>query len=896
MGINTLMKSALAVALLAMAGNTGVIQAQTQLPAYSAGLVANVGSTLTLEGPGACETSVPMHYRSGAKAISSDKWLTAVLHDGELTLTATSNSDAAERYATVSLTNVSGQTIQVKVVQPGRSFDPNTDTGMTFAKPTSAKDNNHNGSEDISKTLDGDVTTLYHCNYNGFAHNAANCPVLTYEFANGTTLEAIRYTPRQSGNNGHFGEVDILVKTGSDYELALTHDFGMVGNIATVDLPASYAGQTIYGVQFKVRTGRNDNGDGATKCFASCAEMEFIVYKQAPEHVADMNLFSDAICSSLKPGVTAAQVEGMSNPTLKMLAQDMLSGNYDAKGRISTHEPLMHTADLSALWNAPGKQYDRLQGVTGVIITPGTSVFMVDGIPSHIGSVELKIYGWDSGEGNEPREAYYKLTNGLNVIKHNQNWEGLAYVTNFDTKGLADGTASDIKVHVLYGKVNGVVSHDYTNEEIAQILANAKYACIDCVGKRVHSVWEVAALRQYAADEWIRYLNSLDVLIFWEHRTLGLEKYNRVPTNKTFAYVNHTYYMFQGNLGVSFKENTQYRVCSPQNIMHNDDDVVWGLSHEWGHQHQMHPYMTWGAMAEVTNNLFSYTNIMKMGYYRSAKINEWPGARETFIKDKTFGTTKRVSTARNKGYQMRSRYSWNPDFAALMEQNKDSVIPSVKANKLRAVHHSENGVGQALCPFIMLSNYALLKLNLPDFLPDLHEAMRQNDLENGSTVEKQSGLDKYELLARAQNYNKNNAIAQYRAAYPTSVWTTGEYITEQHCGSFYENSIPFVLNFVVKTSRLTGYNLFPYFEQWGYLRVLGLYYGDYGDTFTLFTQAAYDEFKADMDAMVASGELKAMPEGMVEEISNTRDLNLAGDLMYQTPDLPNDRPVSANDY
>ena len=36
----------------------------------------------------------------------------------------------------------------------------------------------------------------------------------------------------------------------------------------------------------------------------------------------------------------------------------------------------------------------------------------------------------------------------------------------------------------------------------------------------------------------------------------------------------------------------------------------------------------------------------------------------------------------------------------------------------------------------------------------------------------------------------------------------------------------------------------------------------------IITPEMYEEFKADMDALVESGEIKAMPDGMVEDISN----------------------------
>ena len=44
---------------------------------------------------------------------------------------------------------------------------------------------------------------------------------------------------------------------------------------------------------------------------------------------------------------------------------------------------------------------------------------------------------------------------------------------------------------------------------------------------------------------------------------------------------------------------------------------------------------------------------------------------------------------------------------------------------------------------------------------------------------------------------------------------------------------------------------------------------------------------ADMDALVLSGELKEMPEGMVEDISNMRDLNTPSNKWFPTPKIPN---------
>lgn len=121
-----------------------------------------------------------------------------------------------------------------------------------------------------------------------------------------------------------------------------------------------------------------------------------------------------------------------------------------------------------------------------------------------------------------------------------------------------------------------------------------------------------------------QFMNVLDSLVVWEHEILGLHKYKHNVQNRTAAYVNFTYYMFQGGRGVSFHVDQEPRVMNCYNLIHSDNDAIWGLSHEWGHLHQMTPYFNWAGMGEVTNNMKSYYNIMRMGFRQSDKINAWP--------------------------------------------------------------------------------------------------------------------------------------------------------------------------------------------------------------------------------------------------------------------------------
>lgn len=622
------------------------------------------------------------------------------------------------------------------------------------------------------------------------------------------------------------------------------------------------------------------------------------------------SLFTDQSLSTLKEGVTQDMINSkISNEYYRGLATKILNNAYDETCRVQTYTAKLNPTVQSALWNAPGKLYDQRQGVTGINITKGKQVVAVSGLPDGQ-TVPITITAWyvgkDGGnfDGGDPQSFTYNVKNGLNTIDYTYDYDGLAYVCYY-----ADANPElqpAIKVHFIDGQINGYLSPDKTNEEMYELTGKAVNVCMDVLGKKVHSVWTSKGLHDYCRatkkdpknnkEERVlgyrQYMNVLDSLIQWEHDLLGFTKYNSLPDNRTMAYTNYTYYMFQGGFGVSFHHNQEPRVLDCNTLVYNDDDAIWGLSHEWGHQHQMHPYFCWGGMGEVTNNMNSYYNIMKMGYHSSEKINNWVPARRHFvdadytdIETATSGQRgSRYSGKRHLAYEKRSAQP-NAALRAFCETMKDSIVADYSKTPGKALHNVEVGVGEVLCPFVMLYNYFTTH-GKPDFAPDWYEALRQTDNENGSVVEKQDGLDKYEALASAQNNNKNGKYAVFAAKYPNSCWITKGYITKSSNPA--GNTMPFVLNYIRKVSRISGYNLLPYFERWGFLRTIAIYIGDYGNYFSVFTPEMYEEFKNDMDALVADGTLKAMPEGMVEDISNSPDLYNSGYKNFgTTPVFPN---------
>ena len=155
--------------------------------------------------------------------------------------------------------------------------------------------------------------------------------------------------------------------------------------------------------------------------------------------------------------------------------------------------------------------------------------------------------------------------------------------------------------------------------------------------------------------------------------------------------------------------------------------------------------------------------------------------------------------------------------------------------------------------------------------------MRQTDDPNGSVIEPgKTEVDKYELLASAQNGNKNGKYDEFVKDYPNSCWVTKGYIRKG--ATWTENSVPFIFNYIRKASRISGYNLFDYFDKFGFLRTIIMTIGDYGDKDYVMMEDMKAEFKKDMEALG----LKKIDEAMMEKIAHS-DLPI-----YETPDIPNE--------
>lgn len=840
--------------------------------------------------------------------VSSDaEWATVLQRGTTVYVHVAQNFLDTERTASILFSNEEIGMNQVMTVTQSRDESVEDAPMDIHIIPKSATASSYQGGEGIERTYDGNTSTLWHSSYGGGV--GPKSPVtVTYNF-DATSIDCINYIPRQDGNsNGCFGQTEVLLKHKGESTFTSfgKFDWEMSNNVRTVVL-SEESKKDIVAVQFIVSTG----GGG----FAACAEMQFIRYNHSAEE--EYAIFGDDVFSTLREGVTKADIDALTNPFIKSLANQLFSGTYSKEYRVADYECYLPVFTLASMWNCPGKYYDQRPGVTGINITKGKQAVVVSGIPEGK-NVQLVCTAWyegrdgDSFDGGNPVHFTYAIHNGLNVIDYTFDYDALAYICYYDDDA---ENMPDITVHFVNGQVNGYLSIDKTNKEMQEICKNAKNICMDVVGKKVHSVWTSDGLAKYcfASDGrslgYRQYINLLDSLIAWEHRALGLEKYNRIPRNRTFAYTNYTYYMFQGGLGVSFHHNQESRVLNCKTLMTRDSDAIWGLSHEWGHQHQMQPSLSWAGLSEVSNNIFSYYNVMHMGY--TYDRGSWDGARRTFYECKMptswgdYGVTvkngKPYSRLRSKMYQYvngdSNAYRYSPKLRAACLAEADSLIYDYSENPERYVSYYDAGVGDMMASLVLIDNYAQIYLEkdgkkYTDFYPDLFESLRQEyDLPGGSTIEKQDGFDKYELILAAQDSNKNGLYSKLKELFPESIWAKEDegynYLNKGNV-NWLDNSAPAAMNYVRKASRLYGYNLFELFDRWGWFRVGAYYIGDYGYKNFIFTKEMRDEFIADMKALEDNGTIKPLPEQMLKDIFYCRHFNeSATDRLIPTPTIPN---------
>lgn len=431
-------------------------------------------------------------------------------------------------------------------------------------------------------------------------------------------------------------------------------------------------------------------------CAASCTQKEMTPLEK------DLHVFSDPLATKLKFWTSQSKIDGMQNADLKAAATALRQKQYSTDYRVADYKAHLKPNLLGRQLHI-GSGYSKYEGITGVLLQKGERIVLAEGIPEGQ-KVNIIVPDWErrAPEGINPskdpngwgiHKKVYPLVNGANLIEVEK--DGLAYVDYYTE---TPETSPAIRVHFVNAPVNGYfdVTRN-TNADWDTLLAHTVYPVMDGKGRHAQIAYPVEACKKYAAGKGVELLTNYDSMVSLQHKFIGLQKYNKVPDNRILARVNYNYYMFRDGDGVAYMGtnpgNAMGMVVKPESVIKGDP--CWGFNHEVGHVHQLRPYLNWGGLGEVSNNIV------------------------TLYVTTHFGNKSRLSA--QKSY----------------EKARKNIID-------KKISYLEDGdVFNRLVPFWQLHLY-FSQNGQPDFYPDLHEALR-NNAENMKGINPRRDVAAYQL-------------------------------------------------------------------------------------------------------------------------------------------------------
>ncbi len=600
-------------------------------------------------------TTVAVAANCNYTATPNDAWLTTRRMDnGNTAIFAQSNYNMASRQGTITFKSEDGTVVRkLTVTQTG--FDA-SDRSIPIASGTAS---NYQSGEGIERSFDGDYATLYHSNYS----SQNTFPItLTYTLKEVSHVDYAVYTPRQDGNvNGNFQEVTVSYQVGNKWTTLATLNFE--GSSAASRIPFGDNGvDDVKAVRFVVKSGTNG--------FASCSEMEFYTKNNFMEELLH-TYFTDNLCTQLREGVTAQEIEQIPVAEIRNMAKAMLAGTYSTEFRIGEFTAFRPLSDLQGeLKNS--YLYNNHENPTGITFDEDESVIvMVEGIGEQSVALQVRNFG-----PTVFASSTYALQNGINVIKVSNKGNG--YINYYTTSWK---TAPKVKMHFLNAKEQGYFSPKYkghTNDDWKRLLANAKGDCLDMHGEFTDCVFPVSSFKANCPNdgEWL--MAIYDSIISVERDIMGIYKYKHEFPNRQCAITVAT------SGGLYHASNDGF--CVPVNALRDPTSRthydIWGAAHEYGHQNQTQG-LRWIGLTEVTNNIMSAYVEHKLrtdGYHRLE--NESNGFRYY-------------------------------DFFEYNVMKGGQFVP-----------HAHNDVFCTLVPFWQLLIYTRIAGIQPDAYPELYETLR----------------------------------------------------------------------------------------------------------------------------------------------------------------------------
>lgn len=446
--------------------------------------------------------------------------------------------------------------------------------------------------EGILKTIDGDMSTIYHSPYNNNKVTPETPVILTYYFSEGSDMDYMVYYPRLDGRNGWFREVEIRVRSNAnrnradEWTTVIQKDFGGSSSATRVDFPVSQIG--VSAVQVIVKSGVED--------LASCAEMVF--YKKNPDQFDHSILFTDASCSELKPGVTEEEILRCDYSFFKNLAYYMFYDKYSKEFRIDEFKAYPHPDIQARAYKT--SQYGLLDNTTGIYVTQGQELVVLVK-DTYNETISIRVQNLDKPGGDGFGGDTYPLTTGVNKFKIKN--KGLVYVM-YHTNTLEElADKRPVKIHFASGRVNGYFdSSKHDASRWRTLLNGAVCGYFDVLGKYAHLTFPVKRLLSATGDRGKELIDLYDELVEKEQIFMGLKKYEGMFLNRMYLNVMYHNYMYASSYHTAYHDDTMEELCNPDRLKTTG---CWGPAHEIGHCNQTRPGLRWHGTAEVSNNIMS---------------------------------------------------------------------------------------------------------------------------------------------------------------------------------------------------------------------------------------------------------------------------------------------------
>ncbi|MCM1031750.1 MAG: M60 family metallopeptidase [Oscillibacter sp.] len=500
-------------------------------------------------------------------------------------------------------------------------------------KALAATDNQHHGTDDATKLIDGNMETVYHSPWHIDYDNPTTTFPVEFDFEfDGTN--ALDYFVLYSGNgNGRIGKFDIYYKSLGDADFTLLNeadqpfDFGQRGGQQTARFPRTI--EKVTALRISIHDGAGDNGvDGG---FVSAQEIEFYQSISSTLDGAILNVFTDLSCSELKPGVSRTEITALYNLSAfiaQQAAVRLMENNYDEfeyEFRAQTYQPYSDN-DLNT--QLLTKKYSRMDNPTGIEVKTGDQLIVcVDKVPAGQ-SLSLAVYGeaadgYTANYGSTYADNAYETVDqevtlfpGMNAITITK--PGMCYVMN--TARPLKATSEAVKVHILpgCGTVQGYfdLERHKTDDKYVELLNRCSYKYFVAKGRKMIFNFHTAQMRADAPNGISSGLEAWDDIVSWQQELMGIDKCDYFNNHiMAVSSENPQAYMDASHRRVLFSRTTAlYKIITREQLLAEEDNT-WGPAHELGHVNQ--GAINWKSTTESSNNLFSNYAIYKMGKYGS---------------------------------------------------------------------------------------------------------------------------------------------------------------------------------------------------------------------------------------------------------------------------------------